>query len=77
VAEGEGESIEEEPRADVPSASISTHKDSRYSEVLSKLALTERTTLPSVSSTRSTLPERPKSPVKVLPDLALAHPPTI
>jgi hypothetical protein len=68
VAEGEG---------DVPSASISTHKGSRYSEVLSKLALTERTNLPFVSSTRSTLPERPKSPVKILPDQALAHPPTI
>jgi hypothetical protein len=76
VAEGKGESIEEEPRADVPSASISTHKGSRYNKGLLKLALTERTTLSLVSSTPTAL-ERPESPVKILSHLASAHPPTI
>jgi hypothetical protein len=77
VAGGQSENLQEEQEADVPSASVSTHKGSRYGRTLANLTLTETTTLRSVSSTRSASPERPKSPVKVLPDLAQAHPPTI
>jgi hypothetical protein len=62
---------------DVLSASVSTHKSSRYSRTLSSPTLTESTTLSPVSSTRSAVPERSKSPVNVLPDLALAYPQTI
>ncbi|KAH8585697.1 hypothetical protein B0O99DRAFT_646378 [Bisporella sp. PMI_857] len=77
AADGQSESLSEELRADVLSASILIHKGSRYSRTLSNFTFTEKTTLSPVSSTRSMLPERPKSPVKVLPDLALAYPPTI